>query len=111
MPLPRPALLIVLPLLMALSACGSTTNEVKAPPSVYIQLSPISPPVAPYEVKQSPANPMTEIWRKGYWSYDGSEFHWRPGHLMPRPSHTAVWCADRWYQHEFGWGFIPGHWM
>jgi hypothetical protein len=109
--MPRRSLFLILPLLLALAACGSPTEQVKAPPSSFIQLAPVQPPINRYEDPVTPANPMTEVWRKGYWTYDGSEFRWNAGRLISRPSPTAVWCPDRWYQHTYGWGFVPGHWM
>ena len=109
--LPRLALLIVLPMLLALAACGSSREEITGLPSSYIQLSPTPPPVAPYEEPQHPSDPLHEIWRPGHWSYDGISFNWVPGTIMPKPEPTAAWCSDRWDEHTFGWGFVPGHWQ
>lgn len=109
--LPLLVCLGVLPLLLAVGACSST-ESVKTPlPSPYIRLAPTAPPDPVTEIKQTPNDSMLEIWRPGYWAYDGQNFTWVPGTLMPKPYPSATWCADRWFKFTYGWGFIPGHWM
>ena len=109
--LSRFMLLAALPMLLMLSACDSSREEVTGLPSSYYRMSPTPPPVAPFEEKQQVADPLHEIWRPGYWSYDGVSFSWVPGHVMPKPEPTAAWSTDRWDEHTFGWGFVPGHWQ
>lgn len=106
-------LFLLVTLIGGLSACSSpdvedVNTETKNFP--FPRLSPSAPPTAPFEPKPHATNPMQEVWRAGYWSYDGSQFVWIPGTYMVRPEPTAVWIPDRWEHRTFGWAFIPGHW-
>jgi len=69
-----------------------------------------APPEAPYEAVPPLDNPQTQIWRPGHWDNNGSGFTWIAGEVMVRPSPTAVWSPDIWVRHEYGWGFVCGHW-
>lgn len=98
--------------LIVLVGCSSSVDhDTAATVFPYVRLSPSAPPVAPYEEVQQPSQPTGEIWRKGYWDYDGKEFIWVPGHFISRPDPTAAWTPDRWEQRTFGWAFIPGYWQ
>jgi len=55
--------------------------------------------------------PMAQVWRRGYWSYDGQAFAWIPGYYMRKPTPTAAWTPDRWEHRQYGWAFIPGYWQ
>ena len=104
---------IALLALLGVSACD-TTPEVTAPAPVFIsfiRLAPFAPPAPQYETPEISATPAKEIWRPGYWDYDGSGYSWVPGELIRRPSPTAVWSSDTWIQHSYGWGFRPGYWQ
>lgn len=105
----RIAFVFVIPALLILSACSS--DEPVLTPTPFVQLSPVSPPDTPFEEALRPNDPMTEIWRPGYWKYDGINFTWEPGYLMPRPSPTSVWAADHWEKRTYGWAFIKGYWQ
>jgi len=95
---------------IGLAACAGTPRDEGQVVS-YIRLSPSPPPVSPYEEKLPAENPMQEVWRKGYWDYDGKQFTWVEGHYITRPDPTAIWTPDRWEQRAFGWAFIPGYWQ
>jgi len=108
-----PSRLIVVPVLFALfilPACSST-EEVQAERAPYIQLVPAAPPENLYEPTASPADPMHELWRAGYWSFDGYNFNWIPGEIIMRPHPSAVWSSDRWERRAYGWAFVPGYWQ
>lgn len=77
----------------------------------YVRLSPSAPPQAPYEAALLSEDPLHQVWRKGYWDFDGTTFFWVSGYFIDRPSPTAVWTPDRWEQRTFGWAFIPGYWQ
>jgi hypothetical protein len=77
----------------------------------YIQMAPMAPPEMPADAIDVPDSTRTQIWRPGYWDYNGSDFHWVGGEMIDRPSPTAVWSADHWVQHTYGWGFVPGYWQ
>lgn len=102
--------------LLALTACGSdTTAEAPAPvpaPEVqsYPGLAPIAPPKPMFEEKPVLQSPETQIWKPGYWSWNGSEYSWIPGEVVPRPAPTAAWFPDHWMWHTYGWAFVPGYW-
>lgn len=102
---------------LSLAACSSvpTASQEEAKPVVhdfpYMRLSPSAPPQLPFEEKMIPMEPLREVWRPGFWDYDGKEFSWVPGHYIYRPDPTAAWMPDRWEQRTFGWAFIPGYWQ
>lgn len=103
---------IILLAALSLSACesdGFPYSEVET--LRCINLSPVGPPPPIEEKAERPADPTTEIWRPGYWIYNGTAFSWVHGALMPRPSSTAVWAADYWMQHDYGWAYVAGHWQ
>lgn len=79
-------------------------------PFPFIQLAPSAPPQIIFETKYPPSRPMEEMWRPGYWQYDGTQFHWVPGSYILRPHPTASWEPDRWEKHTYGWAYVPGHW-
>ena len=102
---------ILLTGLLAGCAGNDLPTEVTQSGYPYFRMSP-NPPPEPYE-QGTPTtnNPMQEVWRPGYWNFDGAEFVWIPGHFLPRPDPTAVWMPDRWEERTFGWVFVPGHWL
>jgi hypothetical protein len=81
------------------------------PFSSYIQMAPTSPPQAPEETVPIPDNVRTQVWRPGYWHYNGISFDWVPGEMISRPSPTAIWSPDHWIEHTYGWAFLPGYWQ
>ncbi|NTU76621.1 MAG: BcpO-related WXXGXW repeat protein [Alphaproteobacteria bacterium] len=80
-------------------------------PGRQVNLSLLSPPEVPYEVLPVPEDPVHNVWRPGYWEYDGAGFNWVPATLMSRPYPTAVWNRDRWERRSYGWAFVPGCWQ
>lgn len=100
-------------LLLGLSSCAQSLsdNESGTQAFPYVRLSPSAPPQAPYETRPMPEEPMRQIWRDGFWDYDGTTFYWVPGYYMYRPDPTAAWTPDRWEQRAFGWAFVPGYWQ
>lgn len=109
--MPRFACFVALLALAVLSGCVTQTEETQVqPPFPFIRMAPVQPPAPQYEVKETPANPSGETWRPGFWDYDGINFHWVEGRLIPKPDSTAVWSADMWVRHEYGWVFVPGKW-
>ena len=93
---------------LMLVACAPTDIQGRFP---FTRLAPMAPPDPQDEAVQRPEEPMNEIWRPGYWDYDGVTFTWISGALVQRPDPTAVWAPDRWEQRSFGWAFIPGTWQ
>lgn len=77
----------------------------------YLRMSPEAPPQPYYEDVYPPSNPMAEVWRPGYWFYDGASFEWIPGEYLLRPDPTASWSPERWEQRAYGWVFVPGYWQ
>lgn len=101
-------------LIMGLGACSSSPADeaqIEPQPFPFVRLSPTAPPQPPLEQKYPPEEPMKEVWRAGFWKYDGMQFEWVPGHYMMRPDPTASWTSDRWEQRTFGWAFVPGFWQ
>lgn len=98
---------------LSLVACASNVADEDAAATVFpfVRLSPSAPPQAPFEERLAPEEPLRQIWRKGYWDYDGKEFVWVPGHFIYRPDPTASWTSDRWEKRSFGWAFVPGFWQ
>lgn len=91
---------------------GGDTSVDKTPSGrSYIQMAPIAPPPPLFEEAHESTSPRAEIWRPGYWQYNGSNFSWISGEMIDRPSPTAVWSADHWTQHTYGWGFVPCFWQ
>ncbi len=97
-------------LVLALPACSSSRTP-SLQPFPYVKLSFASPPDTIYEKPVRPENPMLEVWRPGYWLFNGTHFIWIPGQLMPRPSPTSVWSPDRWEKRAYGYAFIEGYWQ
>ncbi len=99
-------------LLVLTSACAfnhDSANAVMSGPA-YIRLAPSAPPHNPVEMRPAATSPQQQVWRAGYWDYDGSSFSWVPGSYMARPTPNAAWMPDRWEKRKFGWAFIPGYW-
>ncbi len=113
-------------ILFAVTACGGPRSEddsdaqsglpsggealIPAAPS-YLSMAPEAPPTAPVEAKPVIADPKTETWRAGYWSYDNGQFSWVPGTVISKPTLSAVWSPDHWEKREYGWVFVCGHWV
>lgn len=111
---PLIGVLLLIMALTATSGCSSNDPDVLVEDSghfPYARLAPSAPPAAPYEEKYQTEFPMQEVWRAGYWTYDGKQFSWNQGRYILRPEPTAIWIPDRWEQKTFGWAFIPGHWQ
>ena len=87
------------------------TNQKKVEVFPYIQLAPTEPPENPEEMAFLIVNPTKQLWRPGFWTYDGIEFQWSPGHLIDRPHPTASWSKDHWEERSYGWAFVPGFWF
>lgn len=97
-------------MLLAVAGCGETRSG-EAYPTIYIQMAPIAPPTPKDEEIPASTTPRVEVWRPGYWTYNGSGFDWVSGELIARPSPTATWSPDRWDQRKYGWVFVPGYWQ
>ncbi|MGE4352231.1 MAG: hypothetical protein AB7E52_08600 [Bdellovibrionales bacterium] len=97
-------------LLVALAGCGHHSDDADRV-FPYVRLSPSAPPQTPFEIPPRSSYPMYQVWRTGYWDYDGLTFTWVPGHFINRPDPTASWTPDRWEQRSFGWAFVPGFWQ
>jgi len=108
-----PRLILMAALALGLAACGTTPQDESAITSdfPYVRLAPSPPPNPLPEVFYPSANPMAQVWRAGYWDYDGRQFNWVEGHFIERPDPTAAWSPDRWERRAFGWAFVPGFWQ
>ncbi len=96
---------------ISLSGCVGETEEINPPAYPFIAMAPSAPPPTPFEYGPKSPDPPHLAWRPGYWSFDGQQFNWVAGEMIDRPSPTAVWSADRWEKHMYGWVFIPGYWQ
>jgi hypothetical protein len=96
-------------LLLSLSACSSA--GLNPLPQSYPRLAFTTPPAPIFEEKPHLQNPQIEIWRPGYWAYDGVAFDWVPGRVIEKPAPYADWSPDRWEKRSFGWSFVPGTWI
>ncbi|HAX92147.1 MAG TPA: hypothetical protein DCY07_08095 [Rhodospirillaceae bacterium] len=90
------------------SSSSSSSSSTTYP---YVRLSPSPPPPKQIEAKPVATEPMLQIWRPGYWYYDGTSFNWVEGQFMNKPEPTAAWTAERWERRAYGWAFVPGHWQ
>lgn len=109
------AKLLLVPLVVVLASCadmfdGDYGAESIALPARYV-LTSQTPPMPIAEYVPWPSRTQTQIWRPGYWIFNGASFEWIPGTMISRPSLTAVWSSDRWVKHKYGWGFEAGHWQ
>ena len=95
---------------LLLGACASNNTETTATYS-FIKLSPTAPPELPYQPKIVAADPEREIWRPGYWAYNGLTFYWVEGSFIARPDPTAAWSPERWEKRNYGWAFVGGYWQ
>ncbi len=102
---------------LALAGCAGWFEKSPAQPdeplvvSSFEGLSPSPPPAPVFEERLPNPEPLHQIWRPGYWSYNGARFDWVPGSYMPKPNPTAAWSPDRWEKRQFGWAFVPGFWQ
>jgi len=97
---------------LILAGCETTSDAPQISTTDYPRLSFVAPPPPVPEDVPEASNPRKEVWRDGYWKYEGNgHFTWIHGELMPRPAPWAVWKPDQWVQHEYGWGFEPGVWQ
>lgn len=94
-------------IVLSVSAC-SMRNPVE---TSFPRLAFTTPPAPQFEEKPQLDNPQTQIWRSGYWDYDGIGFNWVSGRVMEKPAPYADWSPDRWEKRAFGWCFVPGHWI
>jgi hypothetical protein len=111
------AALVSLALPFALCACVSFPEasmhetEKTVPAFSYLRLAPTPPPEPLMEMKPQPDEPTQQVWRRGYWSYDGRNYTWVSGEYISRPAPTAAWSGERWEKRSFGWAFVPGYWF
>lgn len=54
--------------------------------------------------------PNGQIWVPGFWSWNGSQHVWTPGHVEAPPHPGGRWVAPRWERRGRNWGFTPGRW-
>lgn len=104
-------LVVVSALILAFAACEAKMETPTTTTTTYPLLSEVAPPPTMYEDKPINEHPRDTTWRAGYWSYNGGSFSWVPGEYVAKPSGTAVWAPGRWARHQYGWGFVPGHWQ
>lgn len=105
---------LLVPALLLMTGCADMfdwdeENAVALP--VRYVIAPQAPPAPIAEYAPWPSRTPEQIWRPGYWIYNGASFEWIPGAVVARPSPTAVWAPDHWAKHEYGWAFISGHWQ
>ena len=103
-------LILLLPFLLAACADDEPVVMVQEGFPIY-RMAPDAPPASYDEGTPVSADPMMEVWRPGFWDFDGMEYRWVAGQFLQRPDPTATWSPDRWEQRTFGWVFIPGHWQ
>lgn len=71
--------------------------------------APPPPPPAPTElVTPSPA--ANAVWIPGYWSFNGSSYHWVAGHWEIPPANTNTYVAAHWENQGSGYYFVPAYW-
>jgi len=75
---------------------GVTISSGGAPPPA-VRYEPIPPPRA------------SQVWVRGYWAWDGNDYHWVPGR-WERARVGYVYVQPEWVHHPEGWQFRQGGW-
>lgn len=85
----------------------TTTTTVTSGPAMTAPGAP--PPPRTEVIPPAPAPQM--VWQVGYWSYNGANWDWVPGHYQARPQPAAQWIPGHWAQQPGGaWVWIAGRW-
>lgn len=69
---------------------------------------PVAPPPPRYE-RPMRAGPG-QVWIAGYWTWNGTQHVWTPGHVEAAPRRGARWSQPRWMRRGRAWVFTPGAW-
>ncbi len=70
----------------------------------------VAPP--PAVVETQPATPGAGYtWVAGYWTWNGSQHAWTPGHYEQPPANAQNYVAPRWEQSDRGFRFRQGRWL
>ena len=51
-----------------------------------------------------------QVWIAGYWTWNGTQHVWTPGHVEAAPRRGARWSQPRWMRRGRTWVFTPGAW-
>ncbi len=105
---PRPSLLTVCTLALALVGASLTPGLVRAEISLSIQ---IAPPALPVYV-QPPVPGEGYIWTPGYWAWNPTDgdYYWVPGIWMRAPRVGQLWTPGYWAFSGSGYGWHIGYW-
>jgi hypothetical protein len=69
-------------------------------------------PRPPASLDNGPSVPPPDknsFYTPGIWSYDGSQFAWRPGYWSPYQQ-GMIWTPSSYTWTPAGWVFVPGYW-
>jgi len=69
-------------------------------------------PQPPASLDNGPSAPppdQNSFYTPGIWSYDGSQFGWRPGYWSPYQQ-GQIWVPSSYTWTPAGWVFVPGYW-
>jgi hypothetical protein len=117
----RHALAVIVPGMLALSACvqapppaSSQVIVQPSPTTTVVPASPTSPPAPMAEVVPPPPVSATPtVWQPGHWRYTGinsAPWSWENGHYTAVPAGATAWVPGQWQQQGGGWVWREGHW-
>jgi len=72
------------------------------------------PPVPPPQEEVKPLPPLSaevQIWRPGFWEWDGRGYVWVPGEFQLRGTHSGLFQPGHWQQSQGGWVWQTARWL
>ena len=88
------------------SAAATPSNPAS---TTVVVAAPTAPP-PPQAENPPPAPGPTYVWNQGHWSWDGTQYVWKPGSYVVPPTTVARWRPGYWQQGPDGWVWIDGSW-
>jgi WXXGXW repeat (2 copies) len=95
----KTALLIIVALGLALSACGGGG-------AYYVRVPPPAPRYGVIGVAPGPGY----VWADGFWDWRGGNWFWVRGRWQRPPRRHATWVPGHWVSGRHGYRRVPGHW-
>jgi WXXGXW repeat (2 copies) len=86
-----------------------TTMPSANPASTTVVVAPTAPP-PPQAENPPPAPGPSYVWSQGHWWWDGTQYVWKPGSYVMRPTTVAHWRPGYWQQGPNGWFWVDGSW-
>jgi hypothetical protein len=81
-------------------------SPAQAATRVYVRIGPPSVVVEHHRRVHWPG----QVWRSGYYRWDGRHYQWARGAYERPPYRRAVYVSGRWNHAQRGWYWVPGHW-